>query len=130
MSRVLLVDDDHDLVDANRTALEAAGHDVNVAYSADEGWKALQQRQPDLLVLDVMMESFTAGFDLARKVARELPTLPMIMLTGVDEYLTDDVRAQQDHDHAWMPVHRFMEKPVSPMVLNFEIESLLHEVAP
>lgn len=129
MARILLIDDDADLVAINRAALEAGGHAVAVAYSAAEGWELAARDRPDLLVLDVMMEHFEAGFDLARRIAREYPRLPLIMLTAVDEFLDGPRRAAQDHDGGWMPVHRFMEKPVAAAVLLYEIEAVLHEVA-
>jgi CheY-like chemotaxis protein len=128
MAHVLLIDDDIDLVTANKLALENGGHAVSAAYSAAEGLEAVARLRPELVVLDVMMESFYAGFDLARRLHQEHPKLPMIMLTGVDEYMDDALRASQDHDGVWMPVHRFMEKPVSGAVLLQEVEHLLHEV--
>jgi two-component system OmpR family response regulator len=129
MAHVLLVDDDKDLVELNRTALELGGHRVDCAFSAEEGWETVTRLSPQLVVLDVMMERFDAGFELAHRIARAHPNLPLIMLTGVDDYLSKEMRASQDHDEGWMPVHRFMEKPVSPAVLLTEVESLLHELS-
>ena len=127
MAHVLLIDDDVDLVATNKLALENGGHTVSAAYSAKEGFEAVERLRPELIVLDVMMESFYAGFELAQRLNREYPKLPMIMLSGVDECMDDAVRASQDHDDVWMPVHRFMEKPVPGAVLLYEVDHLLHE---
>jgi hypothetical protein len=48
----------------------------------------------------------------------------MIMLSRVDEHLTAAERAAQDRDDGWMPVERFMEKPVAPEVLVYEVDHL------
>jgi CheY-like chemotaxis protein len=129
MAHILLIDDDVDLVTTNKLALENGGHSVSAAYSAAEGWEAVPRLRPDLVVLDVMMESDTAGFELAKKLNAAYPKLPMVMLTGVDEFMDDSLRESQDHDDVWMPVHRFMEKPVAAAVLLYEVDALLHETA-
>jgi len=49
------------------------------------------------------------------------------MLTGVDDHLSAEALAAQDRDGGWMPVRRFVEKPLDPAVLVDEIEHLLHE---
>ncbi len=128
MAHILLIDDDVDLVEMNRLALQAAGHEVSTAFSAADGRQAVERTKPDLVVLDVMMEHFTAGFELSHELSKAHPELPMIMLTGVDEYMDDAMRASQDRDGGWMPVHRFMEKPVAAAVLVHEVEALLDEV--
>ncbi len=68
MAQILLVDDDQDLIEMNRTVFAQRGHTVNVAYSSAEAQKIAQTEEPDLAVLDVMMEDKTAGFELARKL--------------------------------------------------------------
>ena len=90
---ILLVDDDADLVANHRAILEAAGYRVSAAYSAAEGRAALARQEPSLVVLDVMMETFEAGFDLAREIAGTRPQLPVLMLTGVDDHLSAEALA-------------------------------------
>ena len=68
MPTVLLVDDDADLVLANQLVLSRRGYSVRTAGSAAEALKQLQAARPDVIVLDVMMESNDAGFALARQV--------------------------------------------------------------
>ena len=123
MATVLLIDDDVDLVDLNRLVLEHRGHKVLVAYSAAEARKVLASAKPDITVLDVMMESATAGFDLAREVHKSLPALPMIILSGVHEVMGVPFRFEPDE--TWLPVVKFLDKPVVPAVLAAEIEAAL-----
>ena len=55
MAHVLMIDDDADFIEANRTVLEANGFEVSAAYSAQEGWDILQGATPDVIILDNMM---------------------------------------------------------------------------
>ena len=123
MAKILLVDDDVDLVNMNRAVLERRGHKVAGAYSAAEARQALGQGRPDIAVLDVMMESASAGFDLARDVHQAYPDLPMIILSGVHEATGVPFRFNPDPD--WLPVLKFLDKPVEPSELAGEIEAAL-----
>ena len=60
MAKVLLVDDDVDVVAANKAALEARGHKVACAHSAKAAREAIAKQAFDVAVLDVMMESLDA----------------------------------------------------------------------
>lgn len=126
MARILLVDDDSDVVARNAAALAASGHDVETASTTAEGLAAVRATRPDLVVLEAMLDGGFAGFDLARSLAREFPTLPLIMLSRVDEFISGLELAKQDRDDGWLPVQRFMEKPVAPDVVVYEVEQALH----
>jgi CheY-like chemotaxis protein len=123
MAKILLVDDDVDLVNMNRAVLERRGHQVTGAYSAQEAREAVAKGRPDIAVLDVMMESTSAGFELAREVHQAYPDLPMIILSGVHEATGVPFRFNPDPD--WLPVLKFLDKPVEPSELAGEIESAL-----
>lgn len=127
MAHVLLVDDDVQLLEANTIVLSANKHRVSHAHSGAEAREFLKGTLPDIVVLDVMMEDFDSGFELAKHISVSHPELPMIMLTGVYEYMDDAWKQAFDEDKSWLPVHRFMEKPVSPTVLLYEIEALLKD---
>jgi CheY-like chemotaxis protein len=123
MANILLVDDDQDLVEMNKTVLTQRGHNVTVAYSAAEGTKIAEAKLPDLAVLDVMMEDKTVGFALARRLHELSPKLPMIMLTGIRKEM--QLGYSFEPDETWLPVSKFIEKPVNPRVLADEVEKLL-----
>ena len=123
MAHILLVDDDQDIIDMNRMVLVQRGHDVIVAYSAAEAKKIAGELQPDLAVVDVMMEEPTIGFELARSLRDRYPDMPMIMLTGITKEM--QLGYSFTPDDTWLPVSKFMEKPVNPSVLADEAEKLL-----
>jgi DNA-binding response OmpR family regulator len=119
--RILLIDDDPDLRLALRLPLEAAGYQVNEACSYEEGKTALKKVKPDLVVLDVMMDTATAGFQFALDMHSpdpnseflEFSKTPIIMLTAI--HSTTPLRFTPDADY--LPVQIFLEKPVEPDVL-------------
>ena len=121
MANVLLVDDDQDLIEMNKTMLAQRGHTVLVAYSAEEALRVIRTNRPDAAVVDVMMEKLSAGFDLARQLHAQMPELPMIMLTGIRK----EMQILFEPDETWLPVVKVLEKPVNPRVLADEVDKLL-----
>ncbi len=84
--KILLVDDDEDFISAIAAILTAKGYKTKIAYSGIEGYIVGQGFSPDLIILDVNMETANAGFDLNKKFrTHELfKTTPIIMLTGIE----------------------------------------------
>ena len=91
MSKILIVDDDPDIVLAVRMSLEAEGHEVIEAVSGADGIEKIKSEEPDLIILDVMMETKTEGFQLALKLRSQDPSseyiqyknIPILMLTAI-----------------------------------------------
>jgi|SaaInl4_150m_RNA_FD_contig_21_1349227_length_615_multi_4_in_0_out_0_1 CheY-like chemotaxis protein len=134
-AKILLVDDDPDIVDAMKLVLEANGYDVVSAGSAEEGLAMIPQSKPDLAVLDVMMEHDTAGFHMAYQIKNppagsELATvcpIPVLMVTGIGKIKGMKFAPESDGD--FLPVDSFVEKPIQPAVLLEQISSLLRSPA-
>ena len=124
MANILLVDDDPQVAAANAAALTANGHTVVTVTTTAEAAAAVAKSVPDAVILEAMLDGAYAGFDLARTFARDFPTLPLIMLTRADEHLSAAERRKQDRD-GWLPVARFMEKPVATDVLLYELDHAL-----
>jgi CheY-like chemotaxis protein len=124
MAHILLVDDDVDVVARNIAALQASGHEIAACSTTAEAAESVRREVPDVVVMEGMLDGTLAGFDLARSLANEFPALPLIMLTRADEHFTARELASQDRD-GWLPVQRYLEKPVSTDVLVYEVEHLL-----
>jgi DNA-binding response OmpR family regulator len=99
--RILLVDDDREIVESMRVALEAAGYDILVARDGNQGLALADRENPDLVILDMMMPK-RSGFLVLEKIRRTQPVpLRIIMITanegnrhkayaemlGVDDYI-------------------------------------------
>ena len=129
--RILLVDDDPDIRLTARLPLEAAGYEVFEAVNFADGQAAVKKVKPDLIVLDVMMDTTTAGFQFALDLHNPDPTsefkdfkdIPVIMLTAI--HSTTPMRFTPDSDY--LPVQVFLEKPVEPDVLLSNVRKLLNE---
>ena len=80
--RVLLVDDDNEIVESVRFALEANGYEVLVARDGNQGLAMAEREDPDLVVLDMMMPK-RSGFLVLERLRRTMPkTLKIIMITA------------------------------------------------
>ena len=128
MAYILIADDDADFASAAAKVLTHAGHEVEVQLNTTDALARMQERRPDLLVLDVMFpENPSAGFELARAIQHyheQLKGLPVVMLTAVNAKFPFGFNAS-DIDQNWLPVAEFLEKPVEFDVLRNKIEALL-----
>jgi DNA-binding response OmpR family regulator len=99
--RILLVDDDREIVESMRIALEASGYEILIARDGNQGLVMVERDNPDLVILDMMMPK-RSGFLVLEKVRRSRPVpLRVIMITanegsrhkayaemlGVDDYI-------------------------------------------
>jgi DNA-binding response OmpR family regulator len=125
MSKILVVDDDPDMVEASRLVLEKEGYSVESASNAGDGMRAVETVKPDLLVLDVMMEEPDDGLRLARELRRKGHTLPILMLTSVNQAMGLHI----GKDEEIVPVDEFLEKPADPKMLVQKVRKLLGEAS-
>lgn len=121
MAKILIVDDDPDVVEATSLFLEREGHQVVGAGNREEGMAAFEQERPDLLILDVMMEQPDDGLAMARELRRKGSTVPILMLTSIN--LAIGMRYGKDDE--MVPVDEFQEKPIEPAALLAKVSELL-----
>lgn len=129
MARILVIDDDPDMILAARLCLEEAGHEVLEAHSGTAGLEKIESDNPDLIILDVMMDSTTEGFQVALKLRSPDPTssyatyrdIPILMLTAI--HSTTKMRFGPDDDY--LPVDAFIDKPLDPDKLVEKVQLLL-----
>lgn len=125
--RILLIDDDAQLVDSIKTLLGSAGYEVACAYQAEKGVALAREMHPDLIVMDILFAAPPGpnGVEVSRQLAQdsELRGTPVIILSGVKKVL--DMPVKLGPDGAYMPVQAFLEKPFEPRELLSEIEQLL-----
>jgi len=124
--RILIVDDDTDLIEAMAIVLRGRGYDVSSATNADDAVKRLAEQKADLIILDVMMKVPQEGFALSRKLKKDpaYKQIPILMLTAVKEKTGIDF-ADAAGDEEWLPVEAFLDKPVKSEVLLAKVQSLL-----
>lgn len=129
MAKILMIDDDSDCVAGMRILLESRGHEVFAASSGEEGLARVKQIGPDLIVLDVMMDTRTEGFHVSLRLRDRSPdsefaawrSVPILMLTSIHQ--TTRLRFGPDEDY--LPVDALLEKSVPFDVILQKIEELL-----
>lgn len=125
-AKIVVVDDDQDIRDSLQAILEANQFTVATAANRTEGMQAIKDMNPDLAILDVMMDTWEDGFEMARELKKdpEFKDMPILMLTGVKEKTGIGFKSAAG-DPDWLPVEGFLDKPVEPEILFAEIEKLL-----
>ena len=120
---VLLIDDDKDIVEALKTILEAKGFEVKNAYNGTEGIEEIKKAVPDLVVLDIMMDTMDEGINVARDIKGndKWKHIPVIGMSAINNELPVNIES----DEEMYPVDLFLEKPVPPEKFIAEIEKLL-----
>lgn len=121
MAKILLVDDDQDFVAAVKAVLVNEGHDVKAGYNRSEGMALIKAENPDVIILDVMMEEMDDGFTMAHDLRKEGVTKPILMLSSVGKI--SGMKFDKDSD--MVPVDAFEEKPIRPEKLVERINELL-----
>jgi CheY-like chemotaxis protein len=118
--KILTIDDDPDILEALRTLLEAKGYEVIQADSAEEGLKALKAAQPDLVIVDLMMEEVDAGTSFVTRVrALGGKRIPIYMLSSVGDELSKNVPYQG------LGLSGVFQKPIQPQTLLQVLEQAL-----
>lgn len=121
MAKILIVDDDPDMVEASKNVLEMKGHDVATATSKDKGLEAIGSFSPELVILDVMMEEADDGISMAQKLRKTGFKSPILMVSGIGKITGLDY----DKDDSMVPVDAFLEKPILPDTLISKVNELL-----
>lgn len=123
LRKVLLIDDDVDLVETLKIAMEANGFTVDTAHSGAEGLAKARNNKPEAIVLDVKMETLGEGFQVARELRTDERTkdIPLIMLSSVNQ---ENMGFRYDADEQWNPVDVFLDKPIKPARLMDEIRKI------
>ena len=67
-AKILIIDDDQDIRDSVQVMLESQSYTVTTAANKEDGLAQVKGEKPDLIVLDVMMDGYSDGFELAREI--------------------------------------------------------------
>jgi DNA-binding response OmpR family regulator len=118
--RVLIVDDDHNLVFLLRQRLENEGYRVESAHSATEGYLNYLAFRPDLVLTDIAMGE-EDGLDLIRRIRRHAPTVKTIYMTGEPGRHETELNVECKNYHAGV-----LEKPFSGRQLLELISCSVH----
>lgn len=121
--RILIIDDDADLVLANRMVLESAGYLVDEAPNGKEGLVKMRANRPDLVLMDVMMAGPLEGYYTTQQIFDDpaLREIPIVMISSIS---TTQFAASFPTDQ-YLNILEFISKPVEPETLLAKIEGWL-----
>ncbi len=121
MAKVLLIDDDPDIVEAARLVLEHEGYEVLCAHNREDGLRMARSGAPDLVILDVMMEEPDDGIAMAQELRRERFAAPILLLTSLGKV----TGYRFGKAKGVVPVDDSQEKPIDPAALVAKVAELL-----
>jgi DNA-binding response OmpR family regulator len=124
--RILVVDDDVDLCDSLRVLLENAGYEISSAGNKAEGMEKTRSERPDLIILDVVMDTWQDGFEMSRELKGDpaFMSVPILMLTSIETKTGIEFKSTAG-DSVWLPVDGFLDKPAPPDRVLAEVRRLL-----
>jgi DNA-binding response OmpR family regulator len=120
-AHILVIDDDHDMLDMVQDALEIEGYSVIVSDNGEEALERVQQDHPDLVLLDIKMPGLD-GYQVLQKI-RATSSVPVIMLTAIQE--PHSVSHSLD-----LGADDYVKKPFSIQELMAHIRAKLRRVSP
>jgi DNA-binding response OmpR family regulator len=125
--KILIIDDDKDYGDALKIVLENNGYAVIHALNIADGRASVEKNPPDLIILDVMMEKHTDGFDLCADLKNDqaCSMIPIIMVTAVTE--KTGFKFSPVTDGEYLQANDYISKPVAVSVLLSRVNKLLGE---
>ena len=122
---ILVIDDDPNFVIVIKPVMESKGYKVITACNREEAMKVLRKQKPDLILLDLMMEKMTDGFDICHRLKNdpEMKKIPVLAVSSINA--ETGLRFSPKTDGEYFEADDFMEKPVAPTALLERIEKLL-----
>jgi len=128
--KILIVDDDPDLLEENKILLESRGYNVYTAEDSKTCWKIFQQSKPDAAVIDLIMEEHDSGFILCHKIKKDEhgKNIPVFLLTSATYSTGFKFGSSTSEEKEWIKCDEIINKPIMIDDLVMKIESYLKTV--
>ena len=112
--KILLVDDDLDLLEQNKILLESKGFKVVTAEGSKKGWEVFKQELPDAAILDLIMEEHDSGFILSYKIKKDEhgKNIPVYILTSATYVTGFKFGASTEEEKEWIKCDGILNKPI------------------
>jgi len=123
--KILIIDDNEDFLFTMSTFLNRNGFEALTATDGKKGITIIEKERPDLVLLDVMMETLFSGFEVCKRIRTNpaLKAIPIIGISGMEEEL--GVKFDKERDEDYFSPDDFFEKPVDREKLLEKIDELL-----
>jgi len=126
VEKILIIDDDPDIVEGMKVVLESKNYQIDSAKNGQEGLEKVKLNKPDLIILDIMMETADRGFEVARDLKKDAnyKNIPILMLTAIKDRMGLDFKNEAG-DEDWLPVDDYVDKPLKAEELISKVKRLL-----
>lgn len=127
--KILLVDDDIDLLEQNKILLESKGYEVVTAENVKDALDVFKKEKPDAAVLDLIMEEHDSGFVLAHKIKRDSygKTIPVILLTSATYITGMKFGVSTKEEQEWINCDAWFNKPINIDELSGKLEEFFDQ---
>jgi DNA-binding response OmpR family regulator len=124
--KILIIDDDPDMVEALKIILETGGYSVITAYEGSEGLRKAKEENPDLIILDFILPKEN-GDVICKKIKEDenLSKIPVIILTAMAEKM--NIKFFDKTPEVKLPADEYIDKPIQPKDLLEKIEKILRK---
>jgi DNA-binding response OmpR family regulator len=125
--KILIIDDDPDFLFTMETFLKRSGFETLTAEDGQKGLDLVRRERPDLVLLDVMMETLYSGFEVCKRLKSDasLKSIPIIGISGMGDQL--GVKFDKEKDEEYFSPDEFLEKPLDKEKLLEKIKGLLSQ---
>ena len=125
--KAVIIDDDKDYLFSMETFLSRNGFIVHTASNGKDGLDLIKKERPDVILLDVMMESLFSGLEVCKAVRSDpqLEYIPIVGISGMGEEL--GIKYEQYSDDQYFTPDEFVEKPVDKQQLRAVIEQAIQK---
>lgn len=130
VKKILLVDDDIDLLEQHKTILQAKGFKIVTAENVEDGWNVFKKEKPDAAVIDLIMEEHDSGFILCHRIKRDPngKNIPVFILTSATYVTGFKFGASTTEEKEWIKADALLNKPIVEEELLKKLEAFYDTV--
>ncbi|MBL7110468.1 MAG: response regulator [Bacteroidales bacterium] len=124
--KILIIDDDEDIRRSFQVTLESKNYEIDTASNTITGMEKIKNKKPDLLILDVMMDTDLEGHRFAHTIKNDpdFRDIPILIITGMLDSIGVNIRDAFDELDA-LPSVYFMDKPIDQEELLTKIKKII-----
>ncbi len=130
VKKILLVDDDIDLLEQHKTILQAKGFKIVTAENVEDGWNVFKKEKPDAAVIDLIMEEHDSGFILCHRIKRDQygKNIPVFILTSATYVTGFKFGTSTSEEKEWIKADALLNKPIVEEELLKKLEAFFETV--
>ena len=111
-NKIVIIDDNTDFLFTMKTFLQRNGYEILTAVDGQKGFELIKRERPDLILLDIMMETLFSGFEVCKQIRSDddLKNIPVIGISALSDEL--NINYRQWPDYEYFRPNAFLDKPV------------------